>query len=40
MNGGAQIGSAGGEVSVWCFSQFSGRVDGTQVMLLQVGGFS
>lgn len=40
MNGGALIGAAGGEVSVWCFSQVGGKVDGTQMMLLQVGGFS
>ena len=41
LNGGAQIGSGGGEVSLWCFSQGpTDRLLDAQVMLIQVGGFS
>jgi hypothetical protein len=42
MNGGAQIPAGGGEVSVWCKSQFgaSETVDSGQIMMTRVGGFS
>ncbi|MCA1656116.1 MAG: hypothetical protein LC713_00075 [Actinobacteria bacterium] len=42
MNGGAQVPAGGGEVSVWCSSQFGGleKVHDAQMMLMKVGGFS
>jgi hypothetical protein len=42
MNGGAQVPAGGGDVSLWCSSQFGSneRVEYAQMMLVQVGGFS
>jgi hypothetical protein len=41
MNGGAQVPTGGGEVSLWCKSQmYSEWVNQAQIMFLQVGGFS
>ncbi len=43
MNGGTQLaGPGGGTVSLWCRSQFGPNesVDNSQMMFIQVGGFS
>lgn len=42
MNGGAQVPAGGGEVSMWCKSQFGTNelVEYGQMMMMQVGGFS
>lgn len=40
MNGGAQVPSGGGEVSLWCLSQRGIDVPQAQMMMIQVGGFS
>jgi hypothetical protein len=39
INGGAQVPTGGGEVSLWCSAQLGGFGSG-QIMLLQIGGFS
>lgn len=39
MNGGAQVPPGGGEVSLWCRSQF-GENANAQMMMIKVGGFS
>lgn len=41
MFGGAQVPVGGGEVSLWCNSQFgtNERVDGALIMAVQIGGF-
>jgi hypothetical protein len=39
MNGGAQVPAGGGEVSLWCLSQFGRRVDYGQMMIIRVDGF-
>jgi hypothetical protein len=39
MNGGAQVPTGGGEVSLWCHSQLPDFAD-AQMMLMKVGGFS
>jgi hypothetical protein len=41
MTGGAQVPAGGGEVSLWCRSQDSTeKVEGAQVMMIRIGGFS
>ena len=39
MNGGAQVPTGGGDVSLWCSAQLGG-IASAQIMLLQIGGFS
>ncbi len=40
MNGGAAVPAGGGEVSLWCGSQFGGFLENAQLMIMQVGSFS
>ena len=40
MNGGAVAPSGGGEVSLWCNAQSSGKVSHAQIMALKIGAFS
>ena len=40
MNGGAAIPAGGGEVSLWCGSQFGGFIENAQLMIMQVDSFS
>jgi hypothetical protein len=40
LTGGAQVPAGGGELSVWCDSNFTDGVLAGQLMMLQVGGFS
>jgi hypothetical protein len=40
MNGGAFVPPGGGEVSLWCNTQWSDNVEQAQMMMIQVNGFS
>jgi hypothetical protein len=40
MEGGAQVPSGGGEVSVWCSGNWADKVTGALMMMIQTGGFS
>jgi hypothetical protein len=41
MNGGAQVPTGGGEVSLWCRHQGNyGSLDSTQIMMIRLDGFS
>jgi hypothetical protein len=40
MNGGAAVPAGGGEVSLWCDSQYPGYLDHAQMMFIEVGSFS
>lgn len=40
LNGRAAVPAGGGEVSLWCNSQFDDVVKGAQMMIMQFGGFS
>ena len=40
MTGGGQVPAGGGEVSLWCNSQYEDTLTGAQLMMLQAGGFS
>jgi hypothetical protein len=39
MNGGAQVPSSGGEVSLWCNTQWGDYVEQAQMMIIKIGGF-